>query len=140
MFKTGPLSLCPRSFLRINSFSKFSAASGDPYCGDIDPGLYDNARTACLTSCAGIKFTVLIQGKKIPPERGSEGVFLFFICHIFPRQVLARYVLVRVIHLEFDWMRCVFQCYDFFHLQLNKGIYLVIGEHIAFCQIGTVCI
>ena len=24
-------------------FKKFSAASGDPYCGDIDPGLYDTA-------------------------------------------------------------------------------------------------
>ena len=37
-------------------------------------GLYDTARTACLRSCAGNKFTVLIQvyrpysGQKNPPR------------------------------------------------------------------------
>jgi hypothetical protein len=89
------------------------------------------------------KFTVLVQGKKFPPETGSEGGVLNFICQIpawqiLACQLLAPQILVRVIHLEFDWMRCVFQCNDFFHLQLNKGIYLVISEHVPFCQIGTV--
>ena len=68
------------------AFQKFPAAFGNPYCGDIDPGLYDTARTACLRSYARNKFTVLIQvyrpcsrqKKSPPPETGSEGgVFLF---------------------------------------------------------------
>ena len=54
------------AFCLSTAFQKSSAASGDPYCGDIDPGLYDTARIACLRNCAGNKFTVLIQGKKNP--------------------------------------------------------------------------
>ena len=72
------------AFCLSTAFQKFPAASGDPYCGDIDPGFYDTARTACLRSCARNKFTVPIQvyrpysgQKNPPPETGSEGVFLY---------------------------------------------------------------
>ena len=70
------------AFCLSTAFQKFPAASGDPYCGDIDPGFYDTARTACLRSCAGNKFSVLIQvyspysGQKNPPrDRLLGGVF-----------------------------------------------------------------
>ena len=65
------------AFCLSTAFQKFSAASGDPYCGDIDPGLYDTARIACLRNCAGNKFTVLIQGKKSPQRQALRGrIFL----------------------------------------------------------------
>ena len=66
------------AFCLSTAFQKFPAASGDPYCGDIDFGFYDTAKTACLRSYARNKFTVLVQGKKIPPETGSEGVCFYF--------------------------------------------------------------
>jgi hypothetical protein len=72
------------AFCLSTAFQKFPAASGDPYRGDIDPGLYDTARTACLRSYARNKFTVLIQvyrpcsRQKISPQRQAlRGVFLF---------------------------------------------------------------
>ena len=73
------------AFCLSTAFQKFPPASGDPYCGDIDFGLYDTARTACLRSYARNKFTVLIQvyrpcsrQKNPPPETGSEGVCFYF--------------------------------------------------------------
>ena len=83
------------AFCLSTAFQKFLVASGDPYCGDIDPSFYDTARTTCLRSCAGNKFTVLIQvyrpysGQKIPPETGSEGGVFNFICQIPAWQILA---------------------------------------------------
>ena len=79
------------AFCLSTAFQKFPAASGDPYCGDIDFGFYDTARTACLRSYARNKFTVLIQvyrpcsrQKKFPPpETGSEGgCFYFYLSDI----------------------------------------------------------
>ena len=72
------------AFCLSTAFQKFPAASGDPYCDDIDFGLYDTARTACLRSYARNKVTVLIQvyrpcsrQKNPPPETGSEGGYFY---------------------------------------------------------------
>ena len=77
------------AFCLSTAFQKFSVTSGGPYCGDIGIGFNDPARTACLRSCAEknkpslFKFTIVIQGKKIPPETGSEGgVFIFYLSGI----------------------------------------------------------
>ena len=75
------------AFCLSTAFQKFPPASGDPYCGDIDFGLYDTARTACLRSCARKKFTVPIQvyrpcsgQKKSPPrDRLWGGCFKFYL-------------------------------------------------------------
>ena len=80
------------AFCLSTVFQKFPPASGDPYCGDIDFGLYDTARTACLRSYARNKFTVLIQvyrpfqGKKNPPQRQAlrGGVFIFYLADFSP--------------------------------------------------------
>ena len=56
---------------------------------------------------------------------------------------IASAVLDRIIHLEFDRMRRVLQRDDFFHLQVDIGIDLVVGEDIALCQesaIGAECV
>ena len=72
------------AFCLSTAFQKFPPASGDPYCDDIDFGLYDTARTACLRSYARNKVTVLIQvyrpcsrQKNPPPETGSEGGYFY---------------------------------------------------------------
>ena len=78
------------AFCLSTAFQKFPAASGDHYRGDIDPGLYDTARTACLRCHAGNKFTVLIQvyrpcsRQKNPPQRQAlrGGVFIFYLSDI----------------------------------------------------------
>jgi len=60
------------------AFQKFPAAFGNPYCGDIDPGLYDIARTACLRSRGEGRFEAIIQGgQKNPPQRLAlrRGIF-----------------------------------------------------------------
>jgi len=75
------------AFCLSTAFQKFPTASGDPYCGDIDFGFYDTARTACLRSYARNKFTVLIQvyrpcsrQKKIPPQRlALRGGGIFYL-------------------------------------------------------------
>ncbi len=65
-------------------FKKFPAASGDPYCGDIDFGLYDTARTACLRSYVPEQIyrpysslPSLFKAKKSPQRQALRGVFLF---------------------------------------------------------------
>jgi len=79
------------AFCLSTAFQKFLPASGDPYCGDIDFGLYDTARTACLRSYARNKFTVLIQvyrpcsrQQKPPLQRQAlrGGCFYFYLSDI----------------------------------------------------------
>ena len=77
------------AFCLSTAFQKFPTASGDPYCGDIDFGFYDTARTACLRSYARNKFTVLIQvyrpcsrQKKSPQRQALRGCFYIYLSDI----------------------------------------------------------
>ena len=46
--------------------------------------------------------------------------------------------LIGIVHLEFDWVRCVLQLDNFFHLQLDISVDLIVGEHIALRQVRTI--
>ena len=47
-------------------------------------------------------------------------------------------ILIGVVHLELNWVRCVLKLDDFFHLQLDIGVDLLVGEDVALGQIRTV--
>ena len=67
------------AFCLSTAFQKFSAASGDPIAVILilPPAILLNSTSEEL---AGNMFKAVIQGKKNPPETGSEGGILFFIC------------------------------------------------------------
>ena len=90
---------------------------------------------------------ILGLGSKKPPMVTS-GVFrilatLSLVCSLrsanaVSRRGLVAVILVGVVHLELDRVRCVLQLDDLFHFQLNIGIDLLIGKDVALGQIRTI--